>query len=451
MADGVLQYIGARYVPTFYNNSDGTTEWRSGVAYEPLTIVSYNNNSYTSRKPVPAEIGNPSQNNEYWAQTGVYNAQIGQLQNDVSVLRNDVDQLQEDEEKKIFWYTPEMFGAVGDGTTDDTEAIQKMFNEVPARSKIVMFGDYLCTAPITIAKSELKISGGFVKSEYTPKWEFNIGSGHGACIYVTHPGLGISNINFSGQGNSAENEDILLEFDARNTEGNIDAIFDACGFYKARTGILSRGRNIAVYNSLFSTLNTGFEVNQVPGLVTEYRGFQLTGNRIHTVNVFVRSQISISDQYRAIVITNNYMDFVNTCFTGPAGGIFIKDNVFQRFLRNAAPFALISENVNDSLHYFDEIINNTVEGSDAANSRGLEIYTSNVIIKGNHFYRMPQSLCIGVYGNSKVIITDNVIDHCQNAITVRDTASGCVQRNTLYQAGAISATSCTVDTNLTLT
>ena len=72
----VTQYIGARYVPKFYENSDGTEEWRAGVEYEPLTIVTYNGNSYTSKKPVPSNIGNPSDNPSYWAATGNYNQQV---------------------------------------------------------------------------------------------------------------------------------------------------------------------------------------------------------------------------------------------------------------------------------------------------------------------------------------------------------------------------------------
>lgn len=79
----VTQYIGARYVPKFFENSDGTEEWRAGVEYEPFTIVTYNNNSYTSKKPVPSNIGNPSDNPSYWVSTGVYNAYVEQLRQDV--------------------------------------------------------------------------------------------------------------------------------------------------------------------------------------------------------------------------------------------------------------------------------------------------------------------------------------------------------------------------------
>lgn len=91
----VRQYIGARYVPKFYENSDGTPEWRSGVIYEPLTIVTYNGNSYTSKKNVPAEVGNPSSNPSYWAATGLYNSQVEQLREEVEEYSREVTQTQE--------------------------------------------------------------------------------------------------------------------------------------------------------------------------------------------------------------------------------------------------------------------------------------------------------------------------------------------------------------------
>ena len=43
-AKGVRQYVGARYVPVFAN----PLEWSDTREYEPLTIVTYQGNSYTS-------------------------------------------------------------------------------------------------------------------------------------------------------------------------------------------------------------------------------------------------------------------------------------------------------------------------------------------------------------------------------------------------------------------
>ena len=69
-APGVRQYVGARYVPVFAD----PMEWSDQREYEPLTIVAYQGNSYTSMQSVP--VGVDINNTAYWAQTGNYNAQI---------------------------------------------------------------------------------------------------------------------------------------------------------------------------------------------------------------------------------------------------------------------------------------------------------------------------------------------------------------------------------------
>lgn len=84
------QYIGARYVPKFYENSAGTSEWRSGVIYEPLTIVTYNSNSYTSKKTVPASVGDPSANPDYWVATGVFNQQLADVLQELQDMKADI-------------------------------------------------------------------------------------------------------------------------------------------------------------------------------------------------------------------------------------------------------------------------------------------------------------------------------------------------------------------------
>lgn len=66
------EYIGSRYVPKFTDNPE--SQWTNTVTYEPLTIVLYQGNSYTSRQFVP--IGIDINNTNYWAETGNYNAQV---------------------------------------------------------------------------------------------------------------------------------------------------------------------------------------------------------------------------------------------------------------------------------------------------------------------------------------------------------------------------------------
>lgn len=78
----VTQYIGARYVPLI---ADPIT-WDITKTYEPLTIVYYQGNSFTSRQAVPAGID--ITNNDFWALTGNYNAQIEQYRTEVQTFDN---------------------------------------------------------------------------------------------------------------------------------------------------------------------------------------------------------------------------------------------------------------------------------------------------------------------------------------------------------------------------
>lgn len=87
----VHQYIGARYVPLYYQNSldPDSTEWEPNVVYEPLTVVTLpNNHSYISKKTVPDTIGSPALNQAYWLDTGSDNAYIHDLQDQVDQIKD---------------------------------------------------------------------------------------------------------------------------------------------------------------------------------------------------------------------------------------------------------------------------------------------------------------------------------------------------------------------------
>lgn len=89
----VRQYIGARYVTKVYENTldPSSAEWQASVNYEPLTMVTYNNGSYLSKKQVPASVGNPASNPTYWAQTGFYNGQISYLQSEIDAINAELN------------------------------------------------------------------------------------------------------------------------------------------------------------------------------------------------------------------------------------------------------------------------------------------------------------------------------------------------------------------------
>lgn len=135
------QYIGARYVPII----DG--EYNSEKVYEPLTIVTYNGSSYTSKKSVPA--GTLPTNTEYWALTGNYNAQVEQYLQEVSAYKTETDEAIED---LSCFATPQMYGAVADGITDDSEA----FRSALRTNKIVYVpeGTYLIGSTVVLNEND---------------------------------------------------------------------------------------------------------------------------------------------------------------------------------------------------------------------------------------------------------------------------------------------------------
>lgn len=77
------QYVGARYVPKVVG------EWNKALRYEPLSIVTHDGNSFTSKVPVPANID--ITNTDYWINTGNYNAQVEAYRTETTRLKTDLN------------------------------------------------------------------------------------------------------------------------------------------------------------------------------------------------------------------------------------------------------------------------------------------------------------------------------------------------------------------------
>lgn len=117
------QYIGARYVPKFFENSSGTAEWTANTQYEPLTIVTRNGNSYTSKKAVPASVGAPEDNAAYWVSTGIYNEQVQEYINEVRTFDGRITAL-ENLSNRRYIVVSDSYGLVRGDVTPWTQLLQ---------------------------------------------------------------------------------------------------------------------------------------------------------------------------------------------------------------------------------------------------------------------------------------------------------------------------------------
>ena len=128
-----LQYIGARYIPIFYQNSvDQTANWEINVEYEPLTFVTtQNNHLYLSKKTVPDNIGTPAQNTEYWLDMGIFtDAQIAEVVERVDALEEEYGTLTETTIPEISQAIEALTGTVG----EHTEAIEDIEEDTAKRN-----------------------------------------------------------------------------------------------------------------------------------------------------------------------------------------------------------------------------------------------------------------------------------------------------------------------------
>lgn len=190
-----VQYIGARYVPKFFENPDDhSNDWKAGELYEALMIVTYNNDSYTSKRVVPETVGNPADNPSYWACTTKYTAALMALQSTVANQGDSIDALQLKVDKII---SPDDY----DGT--DAQKLQQALDAAMPDGVVCIDRTYTISDQLYLKNAHddmLRVSvigiGKTAKIVSTTPLLFSAVTGENACGYV------FSNITFIGSGSN---------------------------------------------------------------------------------------------------------------------------------------------------------------------------------------------------------------------------------------------------------
>lgn len=453
----VRQYIGARYVPKFYENSLGNTDWESGVSYEPLTIVTYNGNSYTSKKPVPAGIGAPPANGSYWVATGIFNAQLAQIsplyelalrcfdsvdamvgsdipENSFAFCRsyfNDVTG------EPIFYYVDEtsdssavplmngrfahplinkysvcvsQFGAVGDGVTDDTAAIQRAINYAGDDS-VVIIDKRRCriTASINIPYNKMTLRGGN-HPEYNN------------AIYASQSDPVSPLVVFSGQACSVNGVLFEKEETERDAASGIgvrvkhpdpssdptwycmDMYFRKCYFMGFQLAADVYGRNIIFEDDThFSNCYQGvhFHSNN-SGTDTEQRGWIVQNCRFHTMghdepytgSMDTAPDVAVLTDLDAntseVIIKNNLFDGGCRClmYRGVSHGLLIEGNIVE--VGNLVPFGRVKRRgLGLGRNIFPKVIGNRISTGSVGDygvytNLMLDLSSARIIFKDNY-------------------------------------------------------------------
>ncbi len=144
----VREYVGARYVPKFSEKNNG--DWDNTYSYEALEIVKYGDDFYTAKIPVP--VGAAITDTTYWALTGNFNGAISSLGNRMTAAENNILDIKDFIAANDYFVTPEDYGAVADGLTDCTVAIQQAINEHPKDPIYFNTGIY-CISDMLVGKN----------------------------------------------------------------------------------------------------------------------------------------------------------------------------------------------------------------------------------------------------------------------------------------------------------
>lgn len=390
-------YVGNRYVPKIMG------EWNKQESYEGLSIVTNKGNSFTSKKRVP--IGVELSNENYWVVTGNYNAQIENYRNDVKLVKENMETQKEEVKKQIGKLILNIndFGAVGDGFTDDTTAIQNAINECSDRgggdviipfSKSPLNSPYIFTTIVVKEHVRLRGVGGRlkVKDNTTTNSALN--------YYLIH--------NMDGLGGHYPNVTCLdLIVDGNGLNNTISKVADTITFI---------GHNANVINcDLKDSPDSGIMFSQV----TEGNCINNTIDGGRDVGIYVNDGESGVALKNSIVMNNKISNF-------PNGGIALK-RTSQRVIVTSNTISKCGNGI-------------TLEHASTTND-----YSRNMVVSNNRLYDIEfisiilresnHVLCIGnhieefgnigiiVHGTSHSIITMNMI-HTQKVKNPTNYSSG---------------------------
>lgn len=148
------KYIGARYVPLILGDWEGATR-----DYEPLTVVQYQGNSYTSKQYVPTGI--PITDQRYWAATGNYNGQVDAYRQEVQGVKSELDGIKSDVDtiKSDIEKSTDFTKVYLNNKTELSTQISDAFSSIGDNLYFILIEDCVINAQIQISNRTYVLDG----------------------------------------------------------------------------------------------------------------------------------------------------------------------------------------------------------------------------------------------------------------------------------------------------
>lgn len=230
------------------------------------------------------------------------------------------------------YLTPEMFGAVGDGSTDDSVALQAALDNAQAQMKpVALISNYYCNSNLTVP-SYVRVFG---LSQNTERRPF-IFAGPSVTVLFDMPGI-INRFDHFGVTNSgwSYRSNIFFNFKG-NTSNDIDSVMSDVLMAYASKGVVCKGRNLELNGCLFSHCAYGVFYDlpnaQMRGLTVKNCAFHGIGEE-SALNWFENSScIFIESDYNTnLMVVGCHAEQSGTFFKGRVTQGLIADNFVESY------------------------------------------------------------------------------------------------------------------------
>lgn len=284
-----------------------------------------------------------------------------------------------------------LYGATGDGVTDDTAAITAAIAALPSGGRLVFPAGTYLTDQVNITRSNLVIEGQGATIKERGATNFRI-------FYVTGNNVTIRGLKFDGNGSTSG---ILIRGQVE-FESCTGGVVDGCSFTATgNDGVVLNVSSATVRNSVFSDLSRGISCNTQGS--ANVSGIVLTGNymsgfrAVGSNGVGIRVAATAAGQSRDALVTDNYIDGtgIQQCvdiYRGAVGAVVSRNRLLYAdwgVSVGNGKFCVVAENVcvgNTSygIELAEGCLDCVVQGNtvDGKNAAGTAVNQNGIVVIG---------------------------------------------------------------------
>lgn len=336
--------------------------------------------------------------------------------------------------------TPEMYGAKGNGVSDDTAALQACLVN---GNNVILSGTYLITEPLDIAnKHDIIIFGGTIVRNADQTFNTLVGSG---CDNIT-----IENVTFDGNGNNREmtytwKDNVQACMILASQSKNIRVI--NCRIYNYNYGVFINGADVlneessfqntalngVIQNCVFHNCHSAVDTYGKSVLIDHNSFYGNTGKCVQVeANYTSQGEENPMDDQNyytsvvgAVVSNNTFIDNADTdvVIHHNAYGTIVEGNTFLNYYR---AITAINDDGSRGISIFGNVLMYQKRQQITSDKRPWSYFASidtigtGVVIDGNSIY----SPVVGIYEKGNSEIRDNVISKPQiSGIVVYDNST----------------------------